>query len=217
MPTVSKKVANAAQHFDARVDAYLNTVPPFAKIILNHLRETVHANVPQVTETMKWSRPFFLLQGAVFCNMSAFNAHCSFGFWSSNMTELLAADGIDGTGSSGSLGRIASLNDLPPKKILAGYLKTAAALVASGDYGPGLTAGNSGKTVKAPLPLPPEFAAALARSNAAQANFDAFPPSCRREYIEWIASAKRPETRERRLASAIETIAGNRRMHDSYR
>ena len=73
------------------------------------------------------------------------------------------------------------------------------------------------KTVKAPLPVPPELAAALEKSKVAKANFDAFPPSCRREYIQWIVSAKRPETRDRRIQSALEMMVSNRRMNDTYR
>jgi Bacteriocin-protection, YdeI or OmpD-Associated/Domain of unknown function (DU1801) len=215
MPTKPKSAADA---FDPRVDVYINKAPAFAKPILEHIREAVHANVSGVTETIKWSRPFFEVNGTVFGNMSAFKQHCSFGFWSSKMNQLLTVDGIDGAGSSGSLGKITSLEDLPPKKVFAGYLKTAAKLVVDGEYGPGLMAENiRSKSRKTPLPIPPELAAALAKSKATKANFDAFPPSCRREYIEWIISAKRPETRDRRLQSAIEMIAANRRMNDNYR
>jgi hypothetical protein len=215
MPT---KSAASQDSFDTHVDVYINKATVFAKPILEYVRELVHANVPGVTETMKWSRPFFLLNGTIFCNMSAFKQHCSFGFWSSKMTATLAADGIDGNGSSGLLGKITSLDDLPSKKVFAGYLKMAAKLVKDGEYGPGLMAENiRSKSVKAPLPVPAELATALAKSKVAKANFDAFPPSCRREYIEWITSAKRPETREKRLLAAIEMIAGNRRMNDSYR
>jgi uncharacterized protein YdeI (YjbR/CyaY-like superfamily) len=207
----------ASEIFDPRVDAYINKAPAFARPILEYLREAVHTNAPGVTETMKWSRPFFELNGSVFGNMSAFKEHCSFGFWSSRMTELLAAGGIDGAGSSGSLGRISSMDDLPPRKVFAGYVKAAARLVAAGEYGPGLMAENKTKTIKAPLPVPAELTAALAKSKLARANFDALPPSCRREYIDWITSAKRPETREKRLTSAMEMISANRRMNDQYK
>jgi uncharacterized protein YdeI (YjbR/CyaY-like superfamily) len=60
------------------------------------------------------------------------------------------------------------------------------------------------------LPLPAELSAALGRSAKAAAAFEALAPSCRREYIEWIASAKRPETRDRRIAQALEMIEARR-------
>jgi uncharacterized protein YdeI (YjbR/CyaY-like superfamily) len=46
--------------------------------------------------------------------------------------------------------------------------------------------------------------------------FDAFPPGCKRAYIEWIVEAKRPETREKRLAQAIEWIPGGKRRNWRY-
>ena len=49
------------------------------------------------------------------------------------------------------------------------------------------------------------LAAALKADPAAQAAFDALAPSHRKEYARWVADAKRPETREKRLA---ETLTG---------
>ena len=40
--------------------------------------------------------------------------------------------------------------------------------------------------------------------------FQARPPSYRRAAIHWVVSAKRPETRERRLATLIEDSAAGR-------
>jgi uncharacterized protein YdeI (YjbR/CyaY-like superfamily) len=214
MATTSKPAA--AEAFDPRVDLYINKAAKFAQPILEHFRETLHKSVPAVQEDMKWSRPFFVLNGQNLGYMGAFSKHCAFGFWSPKMTERLKADGIDGSESSGSFGRIASLSDLPSAKVLAGYFKEAAKLIANDEAGSAMS-GRAGKSVKAPLPMPEEFAAALAKSKVAKTNFEALPPSCRREYIEWISTAKRAETLEKRLTLAVEMIAENRRMNDKYR
>jgi hypothetical protein len=66
---------------DARVDAYIAKAAPFARPILEHLRELVHATCPQAEESIKWSAPFFLYRGGMFCHMAAFKQHCAFGFW----------------------------------------------------------------------------------------------------------------------------------------
>jgi uncharacterized protein YdeI (YjbR/CyaY-like superfamily) len=50
------------------------------------------------------------------------------------------------------------------------------------------------------LAVPDDLAAALAAREPARANFDAFPPSARRGILEWIAQAKRAETRAARVA-----------------
>ena len=214
MATTTKPTA--AEVFDPRVDLYINRAAKFAQPILEYLREALHKSVPAVQEDVKWSRPFFVLNGQNLGYMAAFSKHCAFGFWSPKMTERLKADGIDGSESSGSFGRIVSLSDLPSAKVLAGYFKEAAKLIANGEAGSAMSE-RAGRSVKAPLPMPEEFAAALAKSKAAKANFEALPPSCRREYIEWISTAKREETRERRVVTAVEMIAENRRMNDKYR
>jgi len=58
--------------------------------------------------------------------------------------------------------------------------------------------------------LPVELADALARHPEAAARFERMPFTHRREYAEWIASAKRPETRQRRVERALERIVEGR-------
>jgi hypothetical protein len=54
--------------------------------------------------------------------------------------------------------------------------------------------------------IPPELQAALADDEAARATYDGLSYTNRKEYAEWISSAKRPETRQRRLAKAVELL-----------
>jgi len=58
-----------------------------------------------------------------------------------------------------------------------------------------------------PLVVPAELKRALARSKAAKARFDAFPPSHRREIAGYVAEAKTPETRARRATQTVEKLA----------
>ena len=62
------------------------------------------------------------------------------------------------------------------------------------------------------MSVPEELAAALAlkKNRKAKEIFDAFPPGHRREYAEWVAEAKRPETRLRRAAQAVERLSVSR-------
>ena len=69
---------------DDRVDAYIAKSADFAKPILTHLRDLVHATCPDVEETMKWSFPNFMYKGML-CSMASFKEHCSFGFWKSSL------------------------------------------------------------------------------------------------------------------------------------
>ncbi len=63
------------------------------------------------------------------------------------------------------------------------------------------------------LEIPPDLAAALAENETALANFEAFPRSAKRGILEWIASAKRAETRDRRIAETVELAAQNIRAN----
>jgi hypothetical protein len=58
----------------------------------------------------------------------------------------------------------------------------------------------------ADVEIPPELADALAADVVAKTAFDALAPSHRREYADHVAEAKRPETRERRAAQAVERL-----------
>ena len=54
------------------------------------------------------------------------------------------------------------------------------------------------------LEVPADLAAALKKNAAAERNFAAMAPSLRRGLLGWIHSAKKPETRERRVADTVE-------------
>jgi uncharacterized protein YdeI (YjbR/CyaY-like superfamily) len=207
----------AIDTMNPKVDAYLAKVQPFAEPIMEHLRELVHKACPEVEETIKWSRPFFEYRGVILCNMSAFKEHCTFGFWGEEIGAVLHEAKALRPDGMGSLGRITSLKDLPSDKLMLGWIRQAAAFVDSGQYTSPIAARN--KVAKPPKPAieaPAEFASALKRNKKAAAVFAAFSPSCKREYIDWIADAKRPETRDKRIATAVEWIAEGKQRNWKY-
>ncbi len=187
------------------VDAYIAQAKPFAQPILIHLRDTLHRAVPDLTEAIKWSRPFFLHRDIILGNIAAFNQHCSLSLWGAEMASILRADGIETSEGMGTFGRIASLTDLPPSPVLESYIRRAATLIAEG------TRSKSIQRVVKPTPrpevdLPPSLVAALQRDSVAAGNFAKLSPSCRREYADWIADAKREETRAKRVLTTLEWI-----------
>lgn len=195
---------------DPRIDAYIARAADFAQPILAHLRGVVHAACPGVEETMKWSFPHFMYGGGILCSMASFKEHCAFGFWQG--AAVLEGEAIEAGKAMGNFGRITSLKDLPPKRELVRLVKKAMALRDSGVKAPPRRAGAS----KAPVRTPADLQAALSASEAARATWDAFPPSHRREYVEWITEAKRDETRARRIAQAIASIAEGRGRNWKY-
>jgi hypothetical protein len=65
-------------------------------------------------------------------------------------------------------------------------------------------------TERREVELPEALAAALERDDAAKTAFDGLAYTHRKEYARWVAEAKREETRERRVAKAIEMLRGGR-------
>jgi uncharacterized protein YdeI (YjbR/CyaY-like superfamily) len=62
------------------------------------------------------------------------------------------------------------------------------------------------------LVVPRYFRQALSGNRRAWVNFRGLAPSCRRNYIRWITAARSNETRERRLAEAVQLLAENRKL-----
>ena len=184
--------------FDPRIDTYVAKSKPFAQPILTHIRELVHKACPAVVETIKWGRPFFEYKGAILANMSAFKEHCSFGFWGVEISGVLRDAKVLEPDAMGSLGRLTRIEDMPAKKPMLALLRTAAAFIDSGQYTIPIAA--RPRVVKAQAPeAPMEFTKALKANKKAAAAFAAFSPSCKKEYVEWIADAKRAETRDKRI------------------
>jgi uncharacterized protein YdeI (YjbR/CyaY-like superfamily) len=192
---------------DPRFDAYIAKSAPFARPILRHLREVVHAACPDVVETLKWSSPSFEYEG-ILCGMAAFKEHCVFGFWKH---ELVVGDDARAREAMGSFGRLTKLADLPSKAVLVRYVKRAMQLNEAG-----VNIVRAKSRPKSSARMHPAFEAALAKSKKALATFEAFSPSHRREYLEWIAEAKAADTRQRRIATAIEWLAQGKPRNWKY-
>ena len=195
-------MAGAAK--DPRIDAYIAGVPDFARPVMEHLRAAVHAACPEIVEDIKWSRPHFMLDGKILAGMSAFKEHCGFALWHA-ADQQKAAEGM------GQFGRIESVKDLPTKTELKKQIQQAVELMRSG-----AKSSMMDKKPRAKLEAPPELLAALKAHPAAKKTFDAFAPSKQRDYIEWIVEAKREETRDKRLAQAMEWLAEGKARHWKY-
>jgi uncharacterized protein YdeI (YjbR/CyaY-like superfamily) len=191
---------------DPRVDQYITKSADFAKPILTHLRRVVHTACPEVEETMKWSFPHFDYKKEMLCSMAAFKGHCAFGFWKSS----LVLDGPASGDAMGHFGRITSVRDLPSDRELAAYVKKAAKL---NDEGVKVA---KKPAPKKPLGVPADFAAALKKRPAARKAFDAFSPSHRREYVEWVTEAKTDATRQKRMKTAIDWLSEGKSRNWKY-
>ncbi len=200
---------------DPRIDAYIEKSNDFAKPILKKLRAMVHKGCPEVVENIKWGMPAFEYKGP-FCGMAAFKKHCMFGFWKSALLFDEKKPSAQSKLTWGAPGRdqirarIESLDDLPSESVFLKIIKQAKKLNDDGVKLP------VKKVARKPLPMPQDFNAALKKSKKAATNFEALPPSHKREYIEWITEAKREETRQTRVATAVEWIAEGKSRNWKY-
>lgn len=192
------------------IDLYIEKSADFAKPILEHFRDLVHKACPNVEEKMKWSFPHFDYKGAMMCSMAAFKQHCAINFWKASLMKdqykLFSRNE-----AMGHFGKITSLKDLPSDKILLEYIKEAAKLNEDNIKLP-----SRFKTEAKTIETPDYFMSALKKNKAAWKNFDAFSPSHKKEYNEWITEAKTEETRNKRMTQAIEWIAEGKGRNWKY-
>lgn len=188
---------------DKRIDTYIEKSAEFAKPILTHLRELIHTACPEAEETVKWGMPHFEAFGAVVCHFAAFKNHCAFGFWKASlMSDPHDLFEKESKTSMGILGQIKSLADLPSDKILSDYIKEATRLNKEEIKRPVRK-----PSVKKELHIPDYFFEAIGKNPDALKTFEAFSYSNKKEYVEWVTTAKTEETREQRLATTVEWLA----------
>lgn len=190
-----------------RVDEYIARAPAFAKPILAEIRERVHAACPDVEETIKWRQPSFEYHGLM-CGMAAFKEHCVFGYWKA---PLVLGSAAEGANAMGYRDKITSVADLPSKSAFRAHVRKAMELNQAG-----ITVERPVKARKPEIVVPADLAAAVKKNRKAQATFDQFSPSHRREYVEWVMEAKTDATRANRLQQTVEWLAEGKPRNWKY-
>ena len=142
--------------------------------------------------------------------MASFKEHCALGFWKGS----LIIDGKENKSvdAMGQFGRITSLDDLPSKKTLVGYVKKARELNDSGVKKLTPTRPKEKKE----LVVPDYFLAAVKKNKKSLATFDTFSYSKRKEYVEWVTEAKTDETRDRRMQTTVEWLSEGKARNWKY-
>jgi uncharacterized protein YdeI (YjbR/CyaY-like superfamily) len=198
------------KQFDERVDAYIAKSAPFAKEILHHIRKLVHEASPLINETMKWSFPHFVHKQTI-CSMASFKSHCAFGFWKASLMQDPYQLFGDKQSAMGQMGRIESIKDLPSDEILKEYILEALKLDEAG-----IKIKKVPTSAKPTIEIPSIFATALDKNLKAKQHFEAFSPSHRREYLEWITEAKAENTKLKRIETAIEWLEEGKSRNWKY-
>lgn len=180
------------------VDDYIANASDCTRPILVELRCIFRQASPPLQEAIKWGVPCYSYRGMV-GGFAAYQSHVSWGLWKARL--LNDPDGIIGRDILRG-GKIATLSEIPPKSKFLSLINQAIALNEAG--------------VKHPKPLKPkapsDLAAALKDSDEASKHYAAFNPARQWQYVNWITGARRPETRARRIKTAIERLAKGQTM-----
>jgi uncharacterized protein YdeI (YjbR/CyaY-like superfamily) len=143
--------------------------------------------------------------------MAAFKQHVGWGFWKATLMEdphgILPKDQRTAMGGS----KVTDVKELPPEKVLVEYVRQAIRLNEEG-----VRVERAPRKERPEPETPSDLIAALKKAPGAKKTFDAFPPSHRREYIDWITEAKQDATRQKRIATAVEWIAGGKSRNWKY-
>ncbi|MHC4840192.1 MAG: YdeI/OmpD-associated family protein [Planctomycetota bacterium] len=198
-------MAKASNH-----DEYIDSAAEWAQPILAKIRKAFH-KAGKLNEEMKWSTPHFTLGGVIIGGVAAFKKHVNLFFWNGGVIDddLARFEKLGKTNNCYL--KIKSVKDLPSQVHLVRWIKQT--LEANADGRAKHTAPRKRPAARAPKDL----LAAITANKKAQATWDKFPPSHKREYIEWILEAKRETTRERRIRQAVEMIAEGKDKNWKYR
>jgi uncharacterized protein YdeI (YjbR/CyaY-like superfamily) len=193
-----------------QVDAYIEKAAPFAKPILKKLRTLFHKASPLLEEKIKWGVPSFEYKGLV-GGFSAHKQHVNWLFWKAQLLkDPKKTMGITDKGAMGGA-KVMSVDDLPGDEVFIDLVRQAVELNAQGAKLPPRP-----RTTRPQIKSPKPFILALSTEPKAKAFFETLAPSCRREYLEWITEAKRDETRDKRIAQAVEWLAEGKKRNWKY-
>jgi hypothetical protein len=191
---------NRAQTKDP--DEWLESRSDFSRPLCTKLREWVFRWQPDLTEAIKWNMLCFSGRKLV-CGISGCQRHVGISFFRG--TELPDPAGLFTGGDENTAIRSIRLTSLESlhRDSLRGLLHAAVALDSQPELAP------PPKVKREPWPMPDFFAEELAKKKHTRAaeGFAKLSPTCQREWLVWLSTAKREETRASRLERTLKTLA----------
>ena len=199
---VSKVSPDASQ----KITDYIKKVDGEFHKTLIYLRKIITSPEIGLEEDWKWGAPNFQHKGMV-CWLASFKKHVGINFFKGslitdkhNLFEKQYEDRIN------RMIKYTSLKEVD-KEQLTYYLFEAIEVNKQGKK-PTLK--------KNTAELPEDFQNALNYNLKAQEFFDSLAPSYKKEYIQWIATAKQEATRLKRLNTSIEWLSEGKKKSWKY-
>lgn len=176
---------------------------------LKRLREILLST--ELQEEVKWGGPCYTYDGKNVVGMAGFKSY--FGLWFHQGALLtdrkkVLINAQEGKTKALRQWRMQTAKDIKPA-IIKNYVKEAIKLTKEGKQ---ITPAR-----KKPLVVPPELKKALRNNKTASENFENMRLGLQREYADYIADAKRDDTKLRRIEKILPMISKGAGLHDKYR
>ncbi len=190
----------------ALIDEGISKLEPFAQVICKRLRKLILSADPEIIEDWKWG-PNYYLNGMV-CGYWGFKKHVSFVFFQGSLLKDKKKILQENPGNVHN--RHIKFTDVKQidDTIILEYLFEA---IDNNRKGLKITE-TKDKTI-----IVPEDVAKAFKKAKVLVYFDSLAFSHRKEYIQWIESAKKEETRTKRIEQAIEKLKDKQGLNDRYK
>lgn len=189
-----------------KITEYLESMQPFSEAICKKLREIILSANPDILEDWKWG-PNYYYKGMV-CGYGAFHKHVKFTFFNgSAMNDPLRLFNhcVDNEFSRSI--KYTDINEVNSDNITA-YVKESIDVNKKGFK----------REIKDKhLEIPADLQRALSANITARKFFEGLTYGYKKEYVEWINTAKREETRNQRITKTIAMCREERTLNDKYK
>ncbi|MFO0924374.1 MAG: DUF1801 domain-containing protein [Pirellulales bacterium] len=165
----------------------------------------------KLVETVKWGGPVYTYQEKNVVGIGAFKSYVGLWFFQGALLsdpEGLLINAQEGKTKAQRQMRFQSGKEIKAK-LIAAYVTEAKALVDRGE--------SIQPDRNRPLVLPAELQSAFQKHKRIAQAFDKLSLSCKREYVEYIDTAKKSETKARRLEKVLALIQDGLGLNDRYR
>ena len=190
------------------VDDYIHSAAQW-RPELKRLREILKGT--ELEEAVKWGAPCYTWNGKNVVGIGGFKSY--FGLWFHQGALLDDTAGVlinaqEGKTKALRQWRMSAAKDIKPA-IIRRYVKESIAHI------------DAGQEIKAdrtkPIVVPGELQNAMRRQKGATAAFRELRPGLQREYANYVAEAKRDETKQRRIEKILPMIVAGKGLNDRYR
>ena len=188
------------------VDNYISRAPDYAQPICKKLRAIIKKADKTLVEEIKWGAPAYTKNGLV-CSIAAFKQDVAVWFHKGALLKDPKGILLHGAATAMRTVKFTSLDEIHAATVTA-YVREAVKLNERGA---------KVEIKKKSVKVPPALKKALDGNKKAKAFFEGLAPSHRRAFADWVAQAKKAETRRRRIKQALAMMAKKEKIGDKYR